>query len=40
MKFWDFYENHFQAYISKLKVIILMNLAWDGHANVWFISSS
>ena len=22
---WDFYENHFQAYISKLKAIILMN---------------
>ena len=22
MKFWDFYENHFQAYISKLKAII------------------
>ena len=25
VKFWDFYENHFQAYISKLKAIILMN---------------
>ena len=22
---WDFYENHFQAYIIKLKAIILMN---------------
>ena len=37
---WDFYENHFQAYISKLKAIILIIEAWDSHANVWFISSS
>ena len=22
---WDFYENHFQTYISKVKAIILMN---------------
>ena len=22
---WDFYENHIQAYLSKLKAIILMN---------------
>ena len=41
MKFCEiFLENHFQAYISKLKAIILMNYAWDSHANVWFISSS
>ena len=37
---WDFYANHFQAYMSKLKAIILMNSAWDSHANVLFIPSS
>ena len=35
MKFCEiFSENHFQAYISKLKAIILMNSAWDSHSNV------
>ena len=23
---WDFHENHFHAYVSKLKAIILMSL--------------